>query len=1037
MKLPEISVRRHVASIMFFLAVILIGIISMFNLKLDMLPDIEPPVINIITTWPGASASDVEQRVTKVVEDYASLLEGVDDLYSKSLDNLSIVSIKFKWGTDLDVKAGDVRDIIPMAKSEMPDDIDEPVILQITSGAVPVISMSITAKKGFQGLHHFVNDEVIERLSRIPGVGKVLVYGGLKREIGVKLDVDKLSAYHIPPQAVSQALEKANLTIPAGSLKQGSTEYFVRVPGRFSDVEDIRDLVIGVYDGNPVYLGQIAEVVDGYEEQKLISWHGNQPAMFLAVLKNSDANTVEVSRMIHEAMREMKATIFPEGVDYYVALDTADFIMMALRNLSSSLLIGILLVFAITWAFLKRLPASMVVCSAIPFSLIITFIAMGRLDYTINIFTLSALAVASGMVVDNSIVATDQIIHHIEQGERSHIAAILGADEVGSALVASTLTTVVVLLPLAFISGLVGIFFSSLTIVMVVAVVASLFVSLSFIPTMASSFFRRESSTGIIHRFTEKLLSHMENGYGGLISWSMRHRKTVIGVAVLFLVFTFMGFRFIGTELTPDPDTGDVEIAFTLPEGTRVETTDKLVRDVIAFCQENIPEAISVYGYDGMEEQGFSVAAGMDSGANIGTVGMKLVDKNDRKRSAFDVAQVIRNWLKRKPGIEKMTVQVTTPIKSLFMGTKPLNIEVYGDDLDEVVSVAGNIRSRVAEIPGAVDLSVSQKQNRPELWISVDKEKAAIMGVDTATVADTLRTMFYGFETDENFWEGEDDYTIRVQLKEEQRDNLNIFDKIKVPTVGGKLVDLTSLATVRNVMGPPQIDRKNKQRYVTVEGNVHGSSLGQVSQEARRIIDGMELPSDIRIAFGGEIKEQATAFRQMAYLVLLGILLVYMVMAGQYEAYLDPFIIMFSIPFALTGVVFAYLITGLYLSLQGILGIIMLIGIVVNNAIVLLDYITLLRARGQKLREALVNAGERRLRPILMTTMTTFFGMLPMALSRGEGSELWKPLAVSVMGGLLFSMIVTLVLIPVVYSFVEEKIRRKPRFAEAREVSES
>jgi len=1035
-KLPEISVKRPVAALMLFLAIILVGSISMLNLKLDMLPDIEPPVINVVTPWPGASASDVEQRITKILEDYVSLIEGVDDIYSKSLDNISIVTIKFKWDTDLDAKAGDVRDIIPMAKSEMPDDIDEPVLLQITSGAIPVIGMSLTTPKAFQGLYHFADNVVIEELSRIPGVGKVLVYGGKRREVKIELDLERLEAHHLSPQAVIQALEAANLNVPAGSMKQGETEYYIRVPGRFRDLREISDLVVGVHEGRSVLLGELASVIDGYREQNVNSWHYDQPSVFMAVLKNSDANTIEVSRMIHKRLEELKATSFPEGMEYHIALDTADFIMMALKNLTTSLLAGILLVFFVTWAFLKRLPASLVVCSAIPFSLIITFIAMGKLDYTINIFTLSALAVASGMVVDNSIVATDQIIHHVEEGERLHIAAVLGAGEVGSALVASTLTTAVVLLPLAFISGLVGVFFSSLTVVMVLAVVASLFVSLSFIPTMASRFFHSEPSSGFIHRATDRFLFRLEKGYGELISWSLHNRKKIIAFSVLLLVMTFVGFRFIGTELAPDPDTGDVEIAFTLPEGTRIEVTDELVREVIDYCENNIPEARTIYGYDGMEEEGFSIAAGQEAGTNIGTVGMKLVDKQERDRSAFEIAQVVRKWLRQKPGIEKMTVQVTSPVKAIFMGSKPLNIEVYGDDLDEVVSVAERVRDLMSGIPGAVDLSLSQKQSRPEMWVSIDRRKASLMGITTADIAGTLRTFFYGFETSESFWERENDYPIRVQLREDQRNDMDIFDRLIIPSRTGSSVRLSTISKVRESLGPPQIDRKNKQRYVIVQGNVHGRSLGQVTADARKILEEMEIPSGIRIEFGGEIKEQADAFRQMAYLILLGILLVYMVMAGQYEAYLDPFVIMFSIPFALTGVAMAYLATGIYLSLQGILGVIMLIGIVVNNAIVLVDYINLLRARGQKLRDALINAGERRLRPILMTTLTTFFGMLPMAVSQGQGSEMWRPLAVSVMGGLLVSMAVTLVLIPVVYSIVEERIRKVPRFTEAMEVSE-
>jgi len=408
------------------------------------------------------------------------------------------------------------------------------------------------------------------------------------------------------------------------------------------------------------------------------------------------------------------------------------------------------------------------------------------------------------------------------------------------------------------------------------------------------------------------------------------------------------------------------------------------------------------------------------------------VDKSDRDRSAFEVAQVVRKWLEQKPGIGKMTVLVSSPIKAIFLGSKPLNIEVYGDDLSLVVQFAEKIRDKLSEVQGAVDISISQKQDRPEVWTLVDKEKASLLGISTAAVGQTLRTYYYGYEISENFWEGEDDYPIKVRLKEEQRNNMDMLNRLLVPDSKGDLVRLSSIAEVIEEVGPPQIDRKNKQRYVTVEGNVQGRALGDVVNDAKVAIGKMSIPDGVRIDYGGQIEEQADAFRQMGYLLLLGILLVYMVMAGQYEAYLDPFVIMFSIPFALSGVVIAYLATGLYLSLQGILGVIMLIGIVVNNAIVLVDYINLVRARGNTLRESLLEAGERRLRPILMTTMTTFLGMTPMALSNAMGSEMWKPLAVSVMGGLLVSMLITLVLVPVIYSLFEEKVRKTKRFEEAK-----
>jgi len=926
---------------------------------------------------------------------------------------------------------GDIRDSISFVKRDLPPDAEEPILLRVTSGTIPVLTLSLTAERSYEGLYRFADRVVMENLSRIPGVGQVLVFGGEQREIQVRIDAEKLEAFAVSIPGIIGAIESENINIPAGSLKQGETEYYIRVPGRFSSVGEIGRTVVGVSGGRPVYLDDVAEVADTYKEQEIKGYHMTEPAVIMVVLKTGDANTVAVTRAVLDRLEELKESEFPSDVEYYVGMNTSEFIMNSINNLSSSLIVGIVLVFVVTWIFQKRLSASLIICGAIPFSLVITFIVMGKLDYTINIFTLSALAMASGMVVDNCIVATDQIVYHLEKGARKGAASIIGTGEVRSSLIASTLTTVVVLLPLAFISGLVGVFFSSLTIVMVTAVAASLFVSLSFIPMMGSVFFKREEDRLLLHRYTDRMIDRLEAGYEDLLEWSLDNRRKVFAVSIVLLALTFVSFSMIGTELTPEPDTGEITITLTLPEGTRIEETDELVLRTIEYARKAVPEAINIYGYDGRDEKGFSLATGQEAGPNVGNVGLKLVDKQHRKRSAFEVGEELRGWLRKQPGIEKMNVLVSSPIKAMFLGSKPLNIEIYGDRLEEVTSVAADVKRLVESIPGVVDISVSQKQSRPEIWVNVDREKASMLGVNTAAVGQSLRTYFYGYETTESYWDDEDDYPIRLRLKEDQRNKREIFDRLMIPSVTGRLARLSNLAEFEDTMGPPEIQRKNKQRYVTVEANVHGRSLGEATADARALMEKLERPSGVSIEFGGQIKEQTEAFQQMALLVLLGILLVYMVMAGQYEAYLDPFVIMFSIPFALTGVAFAFLITGLYLSLQAMLGIVMLIGIVVNNAIVLVDYINLLRARGAPMRRALIESGGRRLRPVLMTTLTTFFGMLPMAISNAQGSELWRPLAVSVMGGLMVSTLVTMVLVPVMYSLFEEKVRRRGRFAEA------
>ena len=1031
MKLPEFSVRKPVFTSMVYAAIVLLGLVTLSAMKVDLLPKIDPPVITVLTTWPGASASDIEQRVSKEMENQLGMIEGVSDLYSKSVDNLSIVSAKFKWGTNLDVKVGDVRDAVNFAKRDMPTDIEEPIVFRMSSGTVPVLEISLTAGSSYPGLYHFADTVLVEDLKRVQGVGQILVYGGLRREIRIAMDLAKLEAYRLAPQVLAAALEKENLNAPAGSLKEGQTAYNVRVPGRFRDVLEIGSIVVGSWEGRPVHLRDVAKVEDTFRELEMNGWTDGKPSVILIVLKNNDANTVEVTNAVKKRLAELKRD-FPPDVGATTLMDTSEYIDNSIRDLSHSLYWGIVLVFLVTWAFLKRFTASVVVCAAIPFSLLITFTVMKMLGYTLNIMTLMALSMAVGMVVDNAIVATDQIIFHMEKGERRQVAAILGAGEVGGAILGSTTTTVVVLLPLVFVSGLVGVFFASLCIVMIVAVAVSLAVAVSFIPMAGSRFFSPDTENLKLHAYTERFLRKLETGYRELLSWGLDKPAAVFGIAALFMLLTVGGFKFIGTELTPDPDTGEISITFRLPEGTRLEATDALVREVLDYCRKEIPEQVHVFGWDGQTEEGYGIATGSEEGSNVGSVGLKLVEKSERKRSAFEVADQLRRWLNKKPGIQKMTVLVSSPVKAMFLGSKPVNIEIYGDDLKGIIRLAEEIKSKLDTVPGAVDVTLSQKPDRPEIRVGIDREKAALMGVSTASIASTLRMYFYGAETGESYWEGEDDYPIRLRLDEKQRDTMEVLDRLVVPSADGKPVRLSTVARVVQEGGPSEIDRKNRQRYVIVESNVQGRSLGQVTQGAREKIASIPVPPGVRIAFGGQVEEQADAFRQLGLLVLLGIVLVYMVIAAQYEALLDPFIILFSVPFALTGVVFAFLLTGLYLSMQAFLGIIMLVGIVVNNAIVLLDYVGLLRARGMPLRGALLEAGERRLRPILMTMLAAFLGMLPMAVSRGQGAEMWRPLAVSVMGGLALSTFITLILVPVLYRVVETRLRRKPRFAESK-----
>lgn len=1032
MVLPEFSVKKPITTLMVFVAVLLLGTVTFFGTKVDLLPEFEAPVILVLTTWPGATASDVEQEVTEEVEDRMATIQGIDEITSTSSDGASAVVLRFDWGENLDDRMGDARDQINLVRRTLPEDADDPILFRITSSMMPVMLAVFTAGPTYPGLYHFIDNNIRYQVQQVPGVGDVNVFGGDQREIKVLVDLDKLKAYNLSAEHIANAMQREHFNLPAGSFKEGMIEYQLRVPARFESPEEMGMVIVGTHEGRPIYLKDVARVEDGYKDEATFGYTNGQKSVVMTISKNVDANTVQVCSGAKEKLEELRGTIFPGDVDFIIGYDQSEFILRSIMQLAQTLLIGVVLVFLVTYAFLRRMPATLAICGAIPFSLVVTFIAMRFLDYSINLMTLSALTVSAGMVVDNAIVTADQVIYHVETGEKRQIASVLGASEIGGALMASTLTTLSVLLPLAFITGMLGILFSSLSVVMSLAVAASLFVSLTFIPMVGSRFFHREESHLSLHKYTKHFLTWLEHKYGIAIGWALNNRKKIVALALLLSVFTIWGFTRIGTELIPKSDSGSVTVNFRLPEGVRVEETEKTALEIMHYAMKNVEDLETVFTYGGSSGSGISAIRGQAS--NTGSLGIELRPKNERSVSGFEVAAQMRQYLSEKPNFEAAGAAVSSPVR-MGGSSKPIIIELYGNNVLELLEYGDRIKEKVQTIPGAVDIEITQKAPRPEVWVEVDRERAALLGVSTSTVAETLRSYYYGVELDEDYWEGEENYGIWVRMEPQQRHSWDTLDKLLVPSSTGEMIKLTSLATLHEELGPPQIDRKNRQRYITVELDTEGRSLGQVAADVEKALEEIELEAGMRTDVTGDVEDMADTYLQMGLLILLGITLVYMVMAGQFEALLDPFVIMFSIPFALTGVVILFLLTGVYISLQGLLGMVMLVGIVVNNAIVLVSYVNLLRARGLTMREALMEGGERRLRPILMTTLTTVLGMLPMALSRGEGAEIWRPLAISVIGGLSFATLVTLILIPVVYSLAEERIRRHPRFEEAKEAS--
>lgn len=1034
MKLAEFSVKQPVATLMLLLGLALLGGVSIFQLNIDMLPDIEPPVVSILTTWPGASASDVETEVTKEIEDRVNTVNNLDTLTSKSLDNLSVIVCKFNWGASLDTATNDIRDQLELTKRDLPKDIEAPMLFKFSSATAPILFLTITGEASWPRLYRIADKKIADELRRVPGVGAIQIYGGLQRRINVYFDMQKIEGYRLSLPMINQVLAASNINLPSGNIKAGLNDYFVRVPGRYRTLEEIETTIIGQFNGKPLYLRDVAEVRDDYKTQEINAWGNGKPGLVLILQRQTGKNTVDVIQRIRDRIREIESTL-PSDVRLHFVMDASENILTSVRNLRGSLGWGIFFVVLITFAMLRQFRPSLIIALSIPFSLIISFTLMYFFGYTINLVSLMALAIASGMVVDNGVVVLENIVRHLENGARPGPAAMFGANEMSMAITASTMTTVVVFVPMMFLTGLSGIIFKQLAFVLSVTILGSLFTALTLTPMLSAGWLKagkKEEAAGMsarLRRFSEKGFVALEGWYEALLAWSLTHRKLVLGMTLSVFAASLSLIPFLSTAFMPAVDSGDLSVAFRMPEGTRIEETNRIVEQMLADIDSVIkPEEFRAsYAFDGQTEQGKGVALGFDEGQNVGQIGLKLVNRDRRTRSTKEIANILRDRMEKIPGISQLKVQSQDPIMGILMGNaKPLILEIQGPDLDQLMDHARALQSAMARVDGLVDVSISQKDPRPELWVVINRAKAADLGLDVAAIAVTLRNYFYGIEATQ-FRDAGDNFDIFTRLSESDKNNLDHLLEAPVFTRDGKMVRLKNVVTVSDGKGPIEIQRKNRQRYVKVEADLFGISLGEGRAAVERIISGMGAPEGVSVHFGGDVEEQQKAFRDLGGLLLLGVILVYMIMAALFGNLRDPFIIMFSVPFAFSGVFFAFYLFDVELGLMSFMGIIMLMGIVVNNAIVLLDYIHLLQKRGEKLTDAVTRAGKNRLRPVLITTLTTFCGLLPMAFSESVGAEAWNPLGITMLGGLAVSTLVTLVLVPVIYYQFESRRLKKAK----------
>jgi HAE1 family hydrophobic/amphiphilic exporter-1 len=1023
MRLPEISVKNPVFIMMLFIAVLLFGFVSKMMIPVDVLPDIEMPMMTVITVYPGASAEEVEKEVTNNLE---KTLAGVNDLKSitsTSKDNVSLIALEFNYDADLNECANSARDALEIEKQNLPNGAENPFIYRVNSSMMPILIYGVEANESYLGINNIIENNVSNRLKNISGVASVLVIAAPEREIKLEVNPNKLQAYNLSISRVAQVLKSENISIPGGNIKLGGYDLSVQIPSDYESVEKIKKIVISSFNGKVVRLEDIADVSDSFMEKDILCRSMKKNAVIMMVQKQSGSNTLSVANAVKQEVIEINKTL-PTDVKINQLLDSSELVSHSIKNLTETIFWASLFVILVVFFFLREFKSSMIVILTIPFSLITAFIFMYIADYTVNIFSLMALAIAIGMVVDNTIVVFENIKRHIDNGERPTQAAIFGTSEMGMAISASTLTTIAVFIPMVFMEGIVGVLFKQLAILTSVTILSSLFTALTLTPMLASILLknkRKQKSKSKFYKLSEKIFADTEQAYARFLSHALNHRKSIIAsVVILFVVVLYFGMN-TGSNYIPEFDAGDLNVVLKLEVGSSVQKTQEVSKKVEEIIMEEIPELRALYSINGQTEESLLSMMGFEEGVNTATIGAKLVLPDDRNYTAKEIAEKIRPRIEEIPEIEEFRVTGGSLLGMALLGNKrDIEINILGLNYDLINEFAGKLESLFENQTYLKNIGTTIDAGKLELKINVDKDKASALGLNSGIIAMTIRQSIYGVNVGDLTDAGED-YEINLRYAPEYRNNIDNLQNLMLTSVTGKMIPLSSVATLEQSNGPLEIQHESQQRMVKVYADTKDISLGEAVKKINAELDKLNVPNDLVIEIGGKVSDKEESFSSLYLLFLLGLAMVYMVMASQFGSFKDPLIIMFAVPLSIIGVVIAFMLTGESLSVVTFIGLIMLIGIVVNNGIVLVDYINLLRARGKNLFEAITEAGNSRLRPVMMTALTTILGMLPLALSSGMGSEMWKPLGITVIGGLLVSTLITLVFIPVLYMSMHRK----------------
>ena len=1036
MKIYQTAVKKPISTILIFVGVITFGLFSLNNLSIDQYPEIDVPYVSVVTAYAGANAADIETNITRVLEDNLNTVNNLKKLSSTSRDNVSMIFLEMEWGCDLNEAVNDVRDVVSRTRDYLPDDVTYPTIFKFSSSMMPVMVLTATADQSYAALNKILDDKLVNVFNRINGVGAVSLIGVPKREIQINVDPNKIEAYHLSVEQIGAIIAAENINVPSGTLDVGNNTYNIKADGEFTSSSDLENIIVYNQNGRTVKLSEIATIKDTLEKSTMDERINGKKGIRVLIQKQSGANTVNIVNQVNKILPQVQSTL-PRDIKIDIVMDGSEAIKDSISSLSETIMYAFIFVILVVMAFLGRWRATFIICLTIPISLITAFIYLYATGSTLNIISLSSLSIAIGMVVDDAIVVLENITTHIERGSTPKEAAVYATNEVWISVIVTTLVIVAVFLPLTLISGMTGILFRELGWIVTIVVCVSTTVAISLTPMLSAYILKLEGGIhtykgiGIIYKPIDKFLTWLDIAYAKLLTWAVWHRISVLVITLGMFCLSLFLLKLVPIEFFPKADNAIISAKVELEQNVSVEYTGKISRQIEGIIREKYPEIRILSSSAGANSGSNAFAAMQSTGSHIINFMMRLPRSTERNRNIFEIADLIRKDFAEIPEVAQSTVTPGGSFGSMG-GASNVQLKVFGSDLDLTNSVALALKDSLEKnVSGVRDVHLSRDEMRPEYNVSFDRTKLAFYGLTSAAASQAVRNRINGLIATK-YREDGDEYDIVVRYGEEFRKSFESIRNITLYNNRGQSIKLGEVADITEQFSTPAIQRENRRRLVMVEAALSANAaLGDIITDVTAVLQSYETPQGVDIAIGGTIEDQQESNQDMMTLLFLIIILVYIVMATQFESFKMPFIIMFTIPFAFTGVFLGLVLTNTPLSIIALIGAVMLVGIVVKNGIVMVDYTNLLVERGNKVRTAVVMAGKSRLRPVLMTSLTTILGMVPLAIGGGVGSETWKPMGIAIVSGLTFSTLLTLLVIPVLYALlVSNKAFRKAKTSE-------